>query len=389
MPISIKCLLIFISMFSLQCTGSLIEERIQKNDFTLVEVGTNHLHETSLSELFDSLRFVLLETTDNSGIVSIKRIKFIDKRIFILDERANNLLVFSNDGKFVGNIGNLGSGPGEFQDAADFDIDFESKTILVLEKDRQEIITFDLEGNFLSSLKIEFQADQFTLLGNDKIAFFIGYFDDDFCNLRITNRRGKLLFKGFKFPSEKKTFPFGFTGHIASNKNSIIYSDAISSNIYEINGDIEIRKIFEIDFKNQFWKEDEIYEHNRFMEEIQRGNVNFLRNDYYVLDNAFVFSFNEKANNPKDAPNRPFTAYFLKNERRTYYYKNLRQDLLSLCLSGPKGTTDSGEFVSIIEPQRFRILKDRIQVIPDYAYYHQYLDSAEEQNPILVFYSFR
>ena len=69
-------------------------------------------------------KYIKLTSTDDDFLFKeINKIRVVNDRIFILDGRSKNLLVFDMDGVSKAKIGAKGNGPNEYIDISDFDID--------------------------------------------------------------------------------------------------------------------------------------------------------------------------------------------------------------------------------------------------------------------------
>jgi hypothetical protein len=358
---------------------------IQDGDIYEVQVDLKKNILIECDSLLKEVVFITLEYGEESFISSIKRVKFFEKKFFLLDENANKLLVFSEKGDFLYKIGKKGVGPGEFQDLADFDLDTLNRHVLVLEKERREVIRFTMEGDYLSENRLGFQADQFSMLGNNHLAFFIGYFDDDYHNLKITDLKGKLKRKLFPYPKDKRTFPFGFTGNLVSTKKGVLYSDASSSNIYQVFEDGKILKKYEIKFSTPFWSEENKYEHDAFFDKVQKGHLNFLRNDFLEIDDFLLICYNEHLGNEYGGTNRPRVGFFDNGNKFYCNYSNFTPNLIPYCLSGPKGYYENRVF-SFIDPIKVEYFSSLIDSSSN-EIFNSLLMNREEANPILVTYS--
>ena len=96
-------------------------KEIEDRNLTLLEYDycskKNHLHE------FDSVTFVPLETNERSLISSITKILYKNETYYIFDKVQAMIFLFDDNGSYITKIHNIGSGPGEYADISDFDID--------------------------------------------------------------------------------------------------------------------------------------------------------------------------------------------------------------------------------------------------------------------------
>ena len=96
-------------------------KEIEDRNLTLLEYDycskKNQLHE------FDSVTFVPLETNERSLISSITKILYKNETYYIFDKVQAMIFLFDDNGSYITKIHNIGSGPGEYADISDFDID--------------------------------------------------------------------------------------------------------------------------------------------------------------------------------------------------------------------------------------------------------------------------
>ena len=96
-------------------------KELEDRTLTLLEYDycskKNHLHE------FDSVTFVPLETNERSLISSITKILYKNETYYIFDKVQAMIFLFNDNGSYITKIHNIGSGPGEYADISDFDID--------------------------------------------------------------------------------------------------------------------------------------------------------------------------------------------------------------------------------------------------------------------------
>ncbi len=91
--------------------------------------------------------FLKLESTQEALIEHIEFIKKEDDKIWILDDKRNSIISFSQEGEFFSRIDRKGKGYGEYLQISDFDIF--NQYLYVLDVIQQKLMLFDLNGNFL------------------------------------------------------------------------------------------------------------------------------------------------------------------------------------------------------------------------------------------------
>jgi len=93
---------------------------------------------------------VALETTELNPIGDVSKIIVNKKRIYILDRNKSScIFVFSQDGKFLGKIGQKGHGSQEYIEPTVFDISGEN--VLVLDQFKSKLISYSPDGRYISS----------------------------------------------------------------------------------------------------------------------------------------------------------------------------------------------------------------------------------------------
>lgn len=346
---------ITIALFSFcSCINDkVLKTEIQENP-TVIKVESSTNNKISFQNIIDDIVFIVLENNKNSFISQITRIFEIENKLYIFDDTLNKISFFSINGEFLGNIGKLGSGPGEFKDLSDIAVDYQNKEILALAIDKNSILRFDLNGNYLGYSRVEFPIFKFCNYNSNYTGYFIGYYGEDFYNFKITNNKDKIVFKDFKFPNDNNEdlMKYAFTGYITTNNNGFLYSDATSSKIYEIIPEQNKLLKYKFKFEKNPWDEEKIFEHETFFKKIQLGQLSFLRSQYEENDNALMFSYNHSiTDNPKVRTNYPKNGFFLTNSKMTYTHYNLEGDLIYDNLSAPKGKSqDNRYFYATLNP---------------------------------------
>ena len=116
----------------------------------------------------------------NSGILSVRSIAVnAFSEIYILDNRAANIKVFSNDGKLIRIIGRKGQGPGEFSAPVSLDVSPDN-ILYVFDVGNHRISKFDRDGKILKEISSASYPRLFNLrlIGENRFAgVIVGYND--------------------------------------------------------------------------------------------------------------------------------------------------------------------------------------------------------------------
>ncbi len=117
-------------------------------------------------EILDTIN---LEIPENPPLTSVQDLAFSQDFIVLLD-RKQGLLKFDNNGSFLGKIGENGEGPDEYTMPSAIHLDEKENVVFVADWEKKTVISYDLEGTYLSSSQrlpgypISFYKDNDTLL---------------------------------------------------------------------------------------------------------------------------------------------------------------------------------------------------------------------------------
>lgn len=180
---------IFIIFFLFTTLFSCItkERDVKDEEYPIINLDDCNIEDTIfLSEYFNKISFIPLETNIESMISSFDGIQIQNNLLFVLDKSyAKCVLIFDKDGNFVRKIGKVGYGPGEYISISDFAINETGDVLLVLDPESRKINFFSIDnGTFFKSIKLDpnmYYND--ILFINNKIVCNVIYYDN-----RIKNR---------------------------------------------------------------------------------------------------------------------------------------------------------------------------------------------------------
>lgn len=139
------------------------------------------------------------EENENYMFYSLTSLAVDDKgNIYVLDFGNCRVQKFDNKGNYIKTIGRKGQGPGEFERPERIFVD--KKNIYVLEFTKMHI--FDLEGNFLRTIKTGFFVDSF-IMGNKKILAFTSLIrqNKQIDAIILLNLKGRIIKEIVNFPT--------------------------------------------------------------------------------------------------------------------------------------------------------------------------------------------
>jgi len=139
-----------------------------------VESSLENLSQLKISDLGKTIRYIPLETTDESLVGKNPVVKVLRDYIVVEHSKSICLLFNKKDGRFISKIGHIGQDPGGYTDC--FSWADEKEEFLYFERRPNQLIKYNLKGDFCG--KVDFASSglaSYYLLTNSEI---IGYFED-------------------------------------------------------------------------------------------------------------------------------------------------------------------------------------------------------------------
>lgn len=123
----------------------------------------------------DSVKYIILETTEDNIIGSVDKILFKNNKIYVLDKNISKaLFIFNRYGHYLYKIDRQGRGPGEYEMINGFDLDNEFN-IYIGDLVRKTILKFDSIGNFISEFKTDTYFEDFCIVNNNHLLIHNAY----------------------------------------------------------------------------------------------------------------------------------------------------------------------------------------------------------------------
>lgn len=116
------------------------------------ETNVTETREAKLSELIDSLEIVRL---DNRNEAYFKfRWLYFSEHYMCAGSEGKPIKLFDKSGRFIGNVGSVGNGPGEYAYVYDILINETQNRIYVASFSAKKILSYDLKGKFIGEISI-------------------------------------------------------------------------------------------------------------------------------------------------------------------------------------------------------------------------------------------
>jgi len=212
-----------------------------------VRIDADNARGGTATEVFDSIRFIPLETTKESLFGTINQMEVTDSLFIILDINSNSILLFRRNGKFYTKIF-TGGGTKYFYS---FTLDRSANEIIARNNYTDGLLVYDLHGKFLRKEVIPSEVmTLFHLPGNtvlyafyrkrkvespDHMVFDLGY-------SKGYNQVFKNILPGDARNDDVQTATPGTTFNFSGEEGSCMFTRPYEYNIYQLNDTGLLRK---------------------------------------------------------------------------------------------------------------------------------------------------
>lgn len=335
---------------------------------------------------FQSSLVVPLESNDSSLIRFINRVCMVNDTLYLLDRSLNKVFIYSDSGKYLGQINDMGSGPGEYIQISDITVDQKRNNIAVLCDRPYKIMYYTHEGKLVEEFPCSNYFSEFVMKGNNIYCYDVGGKNID--NLITYVYPMKLIKKEALherpyFDSKKAGTSFSFDdGNRLTISNAIYFTRSFEDYIYTIDYNGVYEK-YDIDFKKHqlpqsllekgmsSWDFLNVCDENKYICSITNviGNRDYL----FFETNLGVFVYD-------------------KQSRRLDGYRFILNSSLQGGTSHYLPINNSSQIVQILQPSQFKQYIDSRQKREknmnqlNLIYKNVYQNLNNEDNPILIIY---
>jgi len=335
------------------------------------------------TDIFDSFKLIKLETRDESLIGNIFDVKIVDELIYIgnrVNGSRDNIVIFNINGDFIRKINNIGKGPGEYTQMADFDVNSENGEVYIHDYNQNKLVVYDKTGTWKRDIKIDFKAIYFVRYKNsfcfDRLNFkFLNDNKNDF-DLLLCNEDGVIKNKLFPYRPYIESYVLSWT------KNPLqVYEDSLlsflpklSRNIYELEDEHIIKRYF-LEYEN-FIDESDIKPYVSGIKAKQSVVEREMKDKGKVLNLSHV-------NGPAhihlfwDEGGEQRYVWYEKSNGRIVFYKKMNNDLCELPI---------GWIFEIRDDLAYSIVDDFSDMEGDVL---ESLNLKEDSNPVIVQYKLK
>jgi hypothetical protein len=231
-----KYLFLFLFIFCLlfSCGEKQSDEVIHSDSAEVVPIDVGNISDVKASELFSKIEYIPLETNDSCLLGSIKKLLLYDNRFFILDEFGKSVFVFSENGKFIHAISQVGIGPNEYTDLADILIDHDNR-LLILDG-KSKLLYFDISSYRFVREQKRGSGTEISYLGDETVACYIHDIPDA-KNELIIERKGKTVYEHFTNRKSLAYFYYIPAWFNAKDDKSVFFIRPFDDRVYLLNRD--------------------------------------------------------------------------------------------------------------------------------------------------------
>ena len=343
-----------------------------KEDLIRIKIDAGQFKSSgNVSDYLEVVKLIPLETTKDCLIGEIDKVVQYRNNIYVFDLRQQRLLWFGSDGKFHGQIGQRGKGPGEYLEMQDFQVDTINELIYL--SDFRKIHTFSINGKWIKSANTEFMAYAVHQSTNNEFVFYGGGRDN---RIYWTNSDFKVINSFFPYSLAYRMSPryplFNFYGKTA-------FQIPTCDTIFTLT-DGKPKPLFYLDFNGKNFTHQDF---GRLSLSEQSNLYDYLMNSgKYMMCQAFLPLKNSAFINMVNSKTAYWGIYNLDTHQCSFVpLKKLTNDIFGpFVVLLPAGITKD-EFIFTVPPDK--LIKDKTSSF--YKKYNKVLDGLTElSNPVLL-----
>lgn len=327
-------------------------------------------------------QFIPLESNEKSMLGGINQVEIINDRIFVLDAQyQKKMLVFNLEGKYIGQVGGVGNGPGEYIAPLKFHIDSLLSILTIVDRGGSCLINYNLSNYKYLSTQKTINFTDCAWLNDGNIAWFsLSGFETgkrDFNTLMITDSQleEKARYNQASFISHYG-LSSGYVFH-QIGKSTLIHHP-FSPVIEEVTS-TGTRPVYELSFSNQEFPS--FY----YLQEESEGQVNYTKallrsdyiNSYYAYESSTYLSIIYLIKNSWNV------GLYNKQTKKAYQY-TIFDFIATTGIDGFTGIVGihNDSFITAIYPESLKkhfVKKDNLCAISE--------NLTEDDNPILCLFN--
>jgi hypothetical protein len=337
----------------------------------------------SITDYIEKIDFVRLQTCDDCLLSQVNKIIIQGQTLYILDAQYSTLSAFNLNGQFITRIGEIGSGPGQFQTLKDFILT--DSVLQLLCNDKKAILKFSNEGKYLTAERIKLFGHNFEYF-DSKWYFFINQNNSDLSrdyNLIITDStKNASIQRYFAYPSTLNA-EISFSGFLRKNYEGLLYNSPLSDTVFQITKE-GIYPKYAFSFGDYTLPQKA----KRTLQDFMQNGLQYayLGNGIYDNDSLLAFSYTS----------RGILSYgfYDKQSKNLLGKSSIKNDIFSILVNQPVALINN-TFISTISPNHLlnattknpSLLLDLKKKWP--SLYEIIPTLKEDDNAILAFYNIK
>ncbi|WP_158228538.1 6-bladed beta-propeller [Parabacteroides provencensis] len=343
-----------------------------------ITISNNDPH-ICLDSIIKDISFIPLQTIDDNLIGFISNLVFAENRIIVGDNiSSKGIYLFDCKGNFLNKVGNIGNGPGEYNNFTYITLTPDKKSIIVIDGNNGKALYYDLNGKYIKDRNLPFRSEIVEQFGGDKWIFTntAGVYDGSKSldnTLVITDSKGEILSSNFPSTYRKDFNLVTHPNHLMINNKVVYYNPNLSDTIYQLDKHIVPRYAISVKGTNRPSLEGNNAMRN-YIDYIQNSkcfNGDFVELDKYIFIGLF--------------PNGTYPSVYTKSMKNCYqindeydhtqyaFFKNY--DILKSIDSKHLAIgTSSANYISLLEQIGVSSI--------------DFPEINKEDNPIIIVYSF-
>lgn len=366
-----------------------MEEPISVLPYDIAGVETIDIPEKQehydIYSLIDTICYVPLETKQESLIGTIDKIVSDASLLFVLDKQNGFVSRFSENGKFLGRVGNKGQERGKYMKVQDMALNTKDKTITLLDPENAKLLIYDYEGRFVKEFPLYYYLSKIEYIGDKMVehtsmANNSHFLPVDKNQLIISEENQIPVFTGFPYASQlRESFHWSSRKPLNAVAGEVFYHELLSDTIWEVRKDV-CRARYHLSYPDRAAQQRKRFintdaEYSDYLKtEIHFGG------DYSFTNTCISFLIGNK---------QMLTPLFYDRQSKEVLYGNAfskpRNNLFEAMRCDVFNFSDGDSFIKVIQPfDILRLLKLNKRIVLSRQEQELVNTIKEEDNPILL-----
>lgn len=243
-------------------------------------------------EMSLDIEFIKLETHPDGLIGYVGKIMHDDDKFFICDNINHSLFIFSEDGRFIHRIHNVGNGPGEYNKLTDFTLDKKSKRIVLYDAQKKRYYYHKYDGSFIESKTFGFWFREFCITPSGNYLLFTNNGNGTGFRLFETDSTGINIIRKAILSDQYYKMNAYATPHLDAFNDEILISFPFLYDIYSLKNDSLYCK-YKLDLEGKDYTYDwvEPKGYHEYMDLFRNSNKEFDYGGSCIENNQFALFF--------------------------------------------------------------------------------------------------